>query len=1152
MPAAIHDWIQLHRDRIVCDPSLVLTTKKRTRNAQNSSETQSGTFSAAISTKQDTSARQPPRIVSWRNCDEPRGIDTNTDPLADSNTARTDYSDTVESMSDFLTLSGGQTINLTVHGGTGGSGGRGEHGGHGGTGEGPKITFPHSNVTLTDPHRTYLESIKEKLTNHIAANHKHTDQNKTVCAENTRVEIQNQIMRWLSNPTKKQIFWITGIAGSGKSTLSATLVDNLCKEGTPVAAQFFISRNVPQTIEPKILVTTIALQLAEFSPAAACIIEAALKHGLPGRQEDQVKKLLLAPIWEICKSYDRVIILIDALDELKDAAVVIPNLLSLLAPKSKNSDLPDKLRFIVTSRPEYWADISRSKRLNPAVFKQKPLTTDQGEVHKFIDTRFQKIKAEMDLEGPQWDNWPSVNQVSKLSTAADGLFHYAATALQWIEQQVRDGGKAARERVFDKFSELGIGHLDKLYRAILTSFEDIDVEAQDTDERKNQLHGFQHVIGTTLVLYEPLTIGQIMALLVDISPDDFDVSNFVRRFRSVLIPSTTTSFEGATPQMHKSFRDYIMGEHAPPEFHIHMGEAHFVTAKSCLEVIVGGDSQSDAVLEYSNRHWYKHLRSAVEGEATFQDEGIWNLLGKMVEETNVKIEKRNAVDVFNDVGTVGWRLLERGTDAARMEKISSILIKAKLVCAAPLSPVLASLTPPPLPVSSSQCIVCAAPLLPVLASLTSPPLLVSSQACSVRAAPLSPSVRAAPLSLVLASFTSPPLLVSRCGCVPLLCHWSLPHSLPLLLLSLVGLVRAAPLSLVLASLTSPPLLVSSLLCNVRAAPLSPVLASLTSPPLLASREECVLLLCCRSLPRSPPLLFLSLIVCAAPLSLVLVSLTSPPLLVPRESRACRSSVAGPCLAHSPLLFLSLALRAAPLLPVLASLTSPPLLVSRGVRAAPLSPVLASLTSPPLLVSRIVRAAPLSPVLASLTSPPLLVSRALCSVRATPLSPVLASLTSPPLPVSSQVCVPLLCCRSLPRSLPLLSLSLELRAASLLPVLASLTSPSSPCLQSEVRAAPLSPVLASLTSPPLPVPRPCEVRAAPLFPVLASLTSPPLLVSRAVCVPLLCPRSLPLSLPLLLLSLEMRAASLSPVLASPTSPFPLSLVNCAPFSPVAYY
>ncbi|KAJ6482647.1 hypothetical protein C8R45DRAFT_830907, partial [Mycena sanguinolenta] len=124
-------------------------------------------------------------------------------------------------------------------------------------------------------------------------------------------------MQWLSSqdPTDERIFWIMGIAGSGKSTLSATLVDKLRNTKIPVAAQFFISRNIPETIDPQKLVPTIALQLAESYPAVACIIEAALKNGLPGSQEEQVKKLLLAPIQEICKSQNRVIILIDALDE---------------------------------------------------------------------------------------------------------------------------------------------------------------------------------------------------------------------------------------------------------------------------------------------------------------------------------------------------------------------------------------------------------------------------------------------------------------------------------------------------------------------------------------------------------------------------------------------------------------------------------------------------------------------------------------------------------------------------------------------------------------------------------------------------------------------------------------------------------------------
>ncbi|KAF7333562.1 hypothetical protein MSAN_02415200 [Mycena sanguinolenta] len=1031
MPAAINDWIQLHRDRIVCDPSLVLTTKKRTGNAQNSSEIQSGTFSAAISTKQDTSARQQPRIVSWRNCED---IETNTDPLTGSNTARTDYWDTVESMS------GGRTINLTVHGGTGGSGGHGENsGGQGGPGEGPKFTFNNSSVNLRYLHETR-------------------------------------------------------IAGSGKSTLSATIVNNLRKRKTPVAAQFFISRNIPETVDPKKLVPTIALQLAEFSPAAAHIIEATLKDGVPASQEEQVEELLLALIQEICKS-NRVIILIDALDELEDAAVVVPKLLSLLAPTAKESDLPDKLRFIVTSRPEYWAVISSYESLNHAVFKQEALTTDKDEFWSFTVGRFQEIKKELNIKGPGWDDWPSGYQMSKLSEAADGLFHYAATALQWIKEQIQRDGTTAKGWVFEKFSKLGTGDLEELYKVILTSFENMEVGAQDPEQRENRLQSFRDVIGTILVLYEPLTIGQIIALS---SQKHFDVKNFLcRQFCSVLIPGTSTSFEEATPQMHKSFRDYIMGEHAPPEFHIHMGQAHFGTAKSCLEVIVGGDSQSDAVLEYSNRHWYKHLRKAVEGEATFQDEGIWNLLGMMVEGANAKIEKGNAVGVFIDVGTVGWRLLESGENFENINKG-----KRGVWSGLPLLPILALLTSPhSLPLLFLSLVVRAILLSLVLALLTSCPLLASS-GCEVRAAPLSP---------VLAPLTSCPLRASSGGCVPLLCRWSLPHSLPVLFVPLVvgacrsSPVRAAPLSPVLALLTSRPLCASSRRCV-----LSPVLASLTSPALLVSSRYSVR---------------------AAPLSPVLASLTSRPLLA--SSWRCVPLLCRQALPHSlPVLFVPLA----------------GVCHSSPVRAILLSPVLALLTSHPLRAS-------------SGGCVPLLCRRSLprslpvlfvpLPVRAAPLLLVLASLTSRPLCASSRRYVPLLCRRSLPRSLPALFVPLAGVCHSSVAAGAchsSVTSPclahfpSSSCLQWSVRAAPLSPVLASLTSRPpcassrcmlllcrRSLPRslpvlflPLAVRAAPLLLVLASLTSCPLCASSRRCVPLLCRWSLPRSLPVLFVPLATRA------------------------------
>ncbi|KAJ7702623.1 hypothetical protein B0H16DRAFT_1347486 [Mycena metata] len=276
-----------------------------------------------------------------------------------------------------------------------------------------------------------------------------------------------------------------------------------------------------------------------------------------------------------------------------------------------------------------------------------------------------------------WDGWPTDDQLLKLSEKADGLFHYAATALHWIEGRIRKSGTASRNSVFEKFTDLGIGQLENLYKLILTSFEDIDETAEDPQLRMNQLHGFHHVIGTILVLENPLTIHQITALLADIPEDDFDVTNFLQQFRSVLIPGMTASFEEATPQMHKSFRDYIMNDHAPAAFRVLTGHAHFVTARSCLEVIVVAGSQSGIHRTYSVQHWHRHLRRAMEQDVTLEDERMWKLLGQMVEKA-AHTWVGDLMDLFVNVVAVAWKLLQQDTKKDRITRLSTILMKSKV------------------------------------------------------------------------------------------------------------------------------------------------------------------------------------------------------------------------------------------------------------------------------------------------------------------------------------------------------------------------------------------------------------------------------------------------------------------------------------------
>ena len=508
-------------------------------------------------------------------------------------------------------------------------------------------------------HELFIEStqtfIEKELASHIAAKYKCTDQSKGLCAEGTRVKLLEDIEQWLSpqSSNAERIFWVTGIPGSGKSTLSATIVDNFRKKNTPVSAQFFISRNIPETVEPDKIIPTIAQQLAVSSPTAARVLEKTLKYGYPSKREEQVASLLLDPIRELSKSRDVVVIVIDALDELKDADESVIEILSHISPTG--CDLPSNIRFVITSRPEHWTDLSTSKSLELAVFRQQSLATESSvtEVHNFIVARMKEITP----KETDWDNWPDPDELQRLSDKANGLFHYAATALRWIEGQIRKYKKACRSRIFDQVDQMGTGQLDDLYKLVLTSWENADDPAVVA---QTQLDGFHHVIGTILVLEKPLTIRQIIALLSDIPEDEFDVANFLQQMRSVLIPGTTTSFDCATPQMHKSFRDYTMSERAPPGFRILTRDAHFKIAKSCLDIIVKAGSQRGIGCEYAVTHWYGHLQKAVEEGARCDDERMWTLLGEMVNEGVVGVwtGERELLDIFVSVATTGWQLLK--------------------------------------------------------------------------------------------------------------------------------------------------------------------------------------------------------------------------------------------------------------------------------------------------------------------------------------------------------------------------------------------------------------------------------------------------------------------------------------------------------------
>ncbi|KAJ7886509.1 hypothetical protein B0H13DRAFT_1473714, partial [Mycena leptocephala] len=254
----------------------------------------------------------------------------------------------------------------------------------------------------------------------------------------------------------------------------------------------------------------------------------------------------------------------------------------------------------------------------------------------------------------EWDGWPEDSELQKLSKQANGLFHYAATALNWIEGEIKELKTDCKESVLQDVTKEGMGELNDLYKLILSSF---DNPKRSKDKRAKQMQGFRQVMGTILALQKQLASRQIIALCDNIP--GFGVRNVLERFQSVLFPSMTRPFEEAKSQMHTTFRDYML-ESAEPRFQILAGDAHSMAMECCLEnIIKAGSSQSDLDCDYSVQYWHLHLQKAVEKQASWDHNKMQILFEQMVEAGITTVWGTKVKEsTFYHVANAGWRLLE--------------------------------------------------------------------------------------------------------------------------------------------------------------------------------------------------------------------------------------------------------------------------------------------------------------------------------------------------------------------------------------------------------------------------------------------------------------------------------------------------------------
>ncbi|RJE22558.1 wd40 domain protein [Aspergillus sclerotialis] len=405
-----------------------------------------------------------------------------------------------------------------------------------------------------------------------------TDQHEDECLPGTRTELLERVIDWALSPDGKCIFWLGGMAGTGKSTISRT-VAKLFNAKNVLGASFFFKRGEADRSNAFKLFPTITRQLVVNVPGIIPGVRKAIEDDpfIATRSlREQFKRLLFQPLLSLDQHQQTSlsVIVIDALDECEPDED-IQTLLKLLP------QVPKHVRFFVTSRPETpvrfgFSHIDRNDHQD-VILQNMPEEWIRRDITLFLQDRFSKIREDRSLS----PDWPGDNRIQDIVTLAVPLFIFAATVCRFV------GDKNWRpERRLEKFFKdpaltSATSKMDKTYRPILNQLT-ADQDGNDSEELVDE---FQKIVGVIILLAIPLSVNAL-AQLLDM-PDD-DISNRLDSFHSVLyVPS-----DQALPVriLHLSFKDYLVEkstkrDKATSRFWVDEKEKHGEIASRCLTVM---------------------------------------------------------------------------------------------------------------------------------------------------------------------------------------------------------------------------------------------------------------------------------------------------------------------------------------------------------------------------------------------------------------------------------------------------------------------------------------------------------------------------------------------------------------------------------------
>jgi hypothetical protein len=449
--------------------------------------------------------------------------------------------------------------------------------------------------------RTGVEKLQERVdldkleTAEGATYNSWTEGELSRCLPDTRTDLLEQITGWTADEAGKRIFWLCGKAGTGKSTIARTVAQKL-DDDSLLGASFFFNRGRAGRSHAKLLFPTIARQLADLFPAIARAIATSLEQDsllCDKHLSTQFDHLLLQPLRNVdpvSLPSAGIVLVIDALDECENSESIKTTLLLL----SKVEEITSiRLRIFVTSRPELPVELG-FKNMSGDLHHDVRLEVAQEisiehDIRVFYEHQFSEIRKSSLLQDDELPaEWPGEQKTRALVVQAMPLFIFAFTVSRYISANPRRNLATMLLQSRDK----SLTGLKGTYLPIL----DQVIASEGDGEQKDRILDFKAVVGSIVLLYDPLSASALARLLkVEVG----DIGRVLRPLHSVLnIPRASDGkIDRMTPitLFHLSFRDFLLDPELKSQnvFWVQADETHRTLAMRCIRLLESGGLKED-------------------------------------------------------------------------------------------------------------------------------------------------------------------------------------------------------------------------------------------------------------------------------------------------------------------------------------------------------------------------------------------------------------------------------------------------------------------------------------------------------------------------------------------------------------------------------